>query len=266
MSSVTLGRPLVQADGSEFHPPSPADFWQPYFGPEGWEITRPMFVLTLVTIGLAALLILGTRNLKLVPGKGQFLLETVYSFVRNDIARDLIGGAHYRKYVPLLFAIFLFVLTNNLMGITPFVMMPPTAVIGVPIALTLLVYVVYHVAGFRQQGFIGYFKHMVPAGVPIVIAPVVLLLEIFSYFVTRPLTLALRLFGNMFAGHMILTLFVAGGWFLVQQGPLLALAGAGSFFMAFLMTFFELLIQVVQAYVFTLLAASYIGDGVAEGH
>lgn len=264
MSVLTLGRPFVAAD--EFHPPGPADFWQPLIGEGAWAITRPMFVMTLVTLILSAVLILGTRNLQVVPGKGQFLLESVYGFVRNDIARDLIGGKHFAKYVPFLFAIFLFVLTNNLMGITPLVMMPPTAVIGVPIALTFLVYVVYHVSGFRKQGFIGYFKHMVPAGVPMVIAPVVLLLEIFSYFVTRPLTLALRLFGNMFAGHMILTLFVAGGWFLVQQGPLLALAGAGSFLMAFLMTFFELLIQVVQAYVFTLLAASYIGDGLAEGH
>ncbi|PZU42863.1 MAG: ATP synthase F0 subunit A [Arsenicicoccus sp.] len=225
-----------------------------------------MFVMTLVAMGLIALLTLGTRNLKLVPGNGQFLLESVYGFVRNDIARDLIGSKHYAKYVPFLLAIFLFVLGNNIMGITPGVMLAPTAVIGVPIALTAVVYVVYHVAGFRQQGFIGYFRHMVPDGVPKVIMPVVLLLEIFSYFVTRPLTLALRLFGNMFAGHMILTLFVLGGWFLVQQGPLLALAGAGSFLMAFLMTFFELLIQVVQAYVFTLLAASYIGDGLADGH
>ncbi|ANS78650.1 ATP synthase F0 sector subunit a [Serinicoccus hydrothermalis] len=266
MTSVTLGRPLVLADESGFHAPSPADFWQPYFGPEGWEITRPMFVMTLVTIGLVALLTLGTKNLRLVPGKGQFLFETVYGFVRNDISRDLIGSKHYKRYVPFLLAIFFFVLANNLMGITPLVMLAPTAVIGVPIALTAVVYVVYHLAGFRQQGFIGYFKHMVPEGVPLVIRPVVLLLEIFSYFVTRPLTLALRLFGNMFAGHMILTLFVAGGWFLVQQGALMAIAGAGSFLMAFLMTFFELLIQVVQAYVFTLLAASYIGDGLAEGH
>ena len=266
MTGVILGRSFALAGESEFTPPSPADFWQPFFGPAGWEVTRPMVVLTLVTILLSALLILGTRNLRLVPGKGQFLLETVYGFVRNDIARDLIGGTQYRKYVPFLLAIFLFVLTNNLMGITPFVMMSPSAVIGVPIGLTLVVYVVYHIAGFRQQGVVGYFKHMVPAGVPMVIVPVVLLLEVFSYFVTRPLTLALRLFGNMFAGHMILTLFVAGGWFLVQQGPMLALAGAGSFLMAFLMTFFELLIQVVQAYVFTLLAASYIGDGLAESH
>ena len=107
---------------------------------------------------------------------------------------------------------------------------------------------------------------MLPPGLPGWIVPMMFVLELLRYFITQPLTLALRIFGNMFAGHMILTLFVAGGWFLVKQGPLLALAGAGSFFMAFLMTFFELLIQVVQAYVFTLLAASYIGDGVAEGH
>lgn len=262
MSPVTMG--VVAA--SEFHGPTPADFWQPLIGSGDWAITRPMFVLLLVTGTLAFWLLRGTRKLSLVPGTGQFLTETVYGFVRNDIARELIGSKHYQRYVPLLFSIFIFVLLNNLMGVTPFVMMPPTGVIGVPIALTLVVYVVYHITGFREQGFLGYFKHMVPSGVPMVIAPVVLLLEIFSFFVTRPLTLALRLFGNMFAGHMILTLFVAGGWYLVQQGPLMAAAGAGSFLMAFLMTFFEILIQTVQAYVFTLLAASYIGDGVAEAH
>lgn len=264
MSVVTLGFSFVLAD--EFQAPSPADFWQPLIGSGQWAITRPMFVMTLVTVLLGAWLILGTRNLKLVPGKGQFLTETVYNFVRNDIARDLIGGKHYAKYVPFLFSIFVFLLLSNLMGVTPFVMMPTTGTIAIPIALTFLVYVVYHVAGLRQKGLAGYFKAMVPEGVPLVIAPIVLLLEIFSYFVTRPLTLALRLFGNMFAGHMILTLFVVGGFFLVGQGGLLVAAGIGSFVMAFLMTFFEILIQVVQAYVFTLLAASYIGDGVSEGH
>jgi len=91
-------------------------------------------------------------------------------------------------------------------------------------------------------------------------------LEVFTFFVTRPLTLALRLFGNMFAGHMLLLLFITGGEYMFHGGIGLKVAGAGSFVLAFVMTIFEGLIQFLQAYIFTLLAATYIAGALVDEH
>ncbi|MFX0538058.1 F0F1 ATP synthase subunit A [Ornithinimicrobium sp. Y1847] len=256
----------LAAAGGEWHRPDPADLYQPFFSIGPVLITRPMVIMLISTLLIMGLLWLGVRNLKMVPGKGQFFLESIYSFVRNDIALNLIGGQHFKKYVPLLFTFFLFVFTMNFMGLFPLTMTAPTSVIGVPIALTAIAYITYHLAGIQKKGLGGYFGSMVPSGVPGWIKPVVFVLELFSYFITRPLTLALRLFGNMFAGHMLIVLFVMGGVFLLTQGPALALAGAGSLLMGALMFVFKMLIMTVQAYVFTLLTASYIGDAVSDDH
>lgn len=256
---------LVAAAGG-WHAPDPKDLYQPFFHLGPVLVTRPMVIMLIGTVAIMLVLWLGTRKLSMVPGKGQFLMEFLYGFVRNDIALSLIGGKHYKRYVPLLLSFFLWVLIMNLFGLFPFTMTAPTSVIGVPIALTAVAYVTYHIAGIKNKGLIGYFKSMVPDGVPGWITPIVFLLELFSYFITRPLTLALRLFGNMFAGHMLLVLFVMGGVFLLTQGPLMAMAGVGALVMAVLMFLFKMLIMSVQAYVFTLLTASYIGDAVADGH
>jgi len=107
----------------------------------------------------------------------------------------------------------------------------------------------------------------VPPGLPSWIRPAIFVLEVITFFVTRPLTLALRLFGNMFAGHLLLLLFITGGEYLMTTGGLgLKLAGAGSFGMAFLLTVFEILIEFLQAYIFTLLAAMYIAGSLADEH
>lgn len=260
---MPMGGPLPTI---EYHAPDPADLWQPFFHIGDLLVTRTMVITFLATLAVMLLLWLGVRNVKTVPGKGQWFLEAIYGFVRNDIALSLIGGKHFKRFVPLLFSLLIFIFTLNLMGLFPFTMTAPTSVIAVPIVLTAVVYITYLFVGFRDKGFVGYFKHMVPSGVPAYIAPVVLLLEMFSFFITRPLTLALRLFGNMFAGHMLIVLFVIGGAYLLTQGPALAAAGVGALVMAVLMFIFKMLILTVQAYVFTLLSASYLGDSVAESH
>ena len=108
---------------------------------------------------------------------------------------------------------------------------------------------------------------MIPPGLPKGIYVLIIPLELLTYFVTRPLTLALRLFGNMFAGHMLLLLFITGGEYMVIHGGLgLKVAGVGSFGMAFVLTAFEALIEFLQAYIFTLLAATYIAGSLADEH
>src|SRR5690606_39180770 len=141
-----------------------------------------------------------------------------------------------------------------------------TGKVGFPIALTLVVYVVYHWVSIQKMGLGGYFKHMIPPGLPSWIVPFVFLLELITYFITRPLTLALRLFGNMFAGHMVIYLFVTGAFYFLLHGDgiLLQALSVPTFLMAGVMVLFEILVQFLQAFVFTLLAASYIAAAVAD--
>lgn len=263
--------PMAGGEGSHF-PPTPGDFWQPLFpmfelGGTTYYFTRPMALILIAAVALSIWLILTTRRAAVVPGKGQWFTETVYNFVRNDIARDMIGSKDFLRFVPLLFALFTFILLNNWFGIIPPFQNPPMARIGIPIALTLIVYVVYHWIGFRKHGAVGYFKFMLPSGLPGWIKPPILVLEMITFFITRPLTLALRLFGNMFAGHMLLVVFIIGGWYMFRTWePLLMGAGILSFAMGVLLTVFEALIQFLQAYVFVLLAASYIGGALVDEH
>jgi F-type H+-transporting ATPase subunit a len=251
----------------EFVPPSAPDFWQPLVGDGAFALTRTMVVMVLVTIGLAVVMLAVTRRLSVVPGRGQYRLEGVYGLVRNSIGRDIIGTAHFRPYVPLLFTLFTLILLNNLMGIIPPVQFPTMSRIGFPLALALGVYIVYLVAGVKRRGLGGFLKNLVPSGLPFWVVPVVFVLELVTFLVTRPVTLTLRLFGNMFAGHILLLLFALGGEYLLLHGEgLLKLVSIPAFLMFFLFSAFEILIAFLQAYVFILLAAVYIAEVYADDH
>jgi F-type H+-transporting ATPase subunit a len=251
----------------EFVPPSAPDFWQPLVGDGAFALTRSMVVMVLTTIALAVVMFMATRRLSVVPGRGQYKLEGVYGLVRNSIGRDIIGTAHFRPYIPLLFTLFTLILLNNLMGIIPPVQFPTMSRIGFPIALALGVYVVYLVAGVRRRGLGGFLKNLVPSGLPFWVVPVVFVLELVTFLVTRPVTLSLRLFGNMFAGHILLLLFALGGEYLLIHGEgLMKLVSLPAFAMFFLFSAFEILIAFLQAYVFILLAAVYIAEVYADEH
>ncbi len=260
---------LVASAEGGFEAPGPLDFWQPLVGGDTqFALTRSMVVALLSVVLISAWLLLATRRMSLVPSKGQWLTESVYGLVRNGVARDIIGSREFLRFVPLLFTLFIFILVNNLFGITPLIMFPTMSRFGFPLALALIVFVVYHVVGIRSMGFGGYFRHMVPPGLPSWIVPLIFILELVTYFVTRPVTLSLRLFGNMFAGHILLVLCVLGGEHLLfgDGGIGLKLAGVGAFLGGFVMTFFEAFVQFLQAYVFTLLTALYIAGSLADDH
>jgi F-type H+-transporting ATPase subunit a len=230
-------------------------------------ITRSMVVMALITIGLAIVMMVATRRLSVVPSRGQFRLESVYGLVRNSVGRDIIGTDHFRPYVPLLFTLFSLILVNNLMGIIPPVQFPTMSRIGFPLALALGVYIVYLVAGVRRRGLVGFLKNLVPGGLPFWVVPVVFVLELVTFLVTRPVTLTLRLFGNMFAGHILLLLFALGGEYLLLHGDgLLKLVSLPAFLMFILFSAFEILIAFLQAYVFILLASVYIAEVYADDH
>jgi F-type H+-transporting ATPase subunit a len=139
--------------------------------------------------------------------------------------------------------------------------------IAFPAVLAIIVFCVYHAVGFKKHGVLGYWKSLIPPGLPKPLIPYIFILELITDIFTRPVTLALRLFGNMFAGHILLVLFVGGGEYMLRHGAFgIKLAGAGSLAMGFVMTLFELLVEVLQAYIFVLLAAIYIAGALADEH
>ena len=251
-----------------FHAPSEVEVWQPLIGDGAFALTRSMVVFAAIAVVLSVVLLVLTRNMKLVPGKGQFYVESAYSFVRNGLARDIIGADHFRPFLPLMFALFTVVLINNLAGVVPFINFPTFSRIGYAIVLTAIVYFTYHAVGIRKHGPIGWLKSFVPSGLPAWVVPLVWFIEFLTYFINRPLTLALRLFGNMFAGHLMLMVFALGGEYLLFQADGLFLNATGVFAYAFslVMFAFEVIVQCLQAYVFVLLACVYIAGAVADEH
>ena len=262
---------LSAADEEGFQAPGIESFWWPLIGSDtsNWTLTRPAFVVmaSVVIIGFFFLAVAG--KLTVVPSKRQWVAEQAYGFVRNTIARDVIGAKDFRPFVPLLMTLFTLILFNNVMGILPFVQFPSMSRIAFPIVLTLIVYVVYHTVGLRRKhGVVGYLKSLVPPGLPVWLRPIMFFLEFLTYFIIRPLTLALRLFGNMLAGHLMLLVFILGGEYLLVHGSNFFVQASGILGLAFgiVMTFFELLVQFLQAFIFTLLSALYISDAVSEEH
>ena len=258
---------LATAGGGGYQTPTAAEFYQPLWFDGPFAITRPAVVLML-SVGLISWwLIATTRRTAIVPSKMQWVTEGLYGFIRNGVARDIIGSKDFLRYVPLLFSMFVLLLVNNLFGVIPPIQYPTMSRIGIPIALTLVVYVTYLYIGIKRVGVGTYFKNLVPAGLPAWIVPFIFFLELITFFITRPLTLALRLFGNMFAGHLLLLLFITGGQYMIINGGIgLKIAGGGSYIMAFVLTVFEILIEFLQAYIFTLLAATYIAGSLADEH
>lgn len=250
--------------------PGPADFDLPaIFSIGAQEVTKPMVLLAFSALLIAALFAASARPAAVVPGRLQFAGEMVYGFVRNGIARDNIGSHDFQRFVPLLFAIFTFVFVNNYYGLIPFVQFPSMSHIGFPLALAVITWLVYNGAGIKQHGFLGYLKHeTVPAGMK---GPILLLLvplEFLSNILLRPVTLTLRLFATMFAGHLLLLLFSLGAEYLLlhSENTLAIPAGIASALLFVGISFLELLVMFLQAYVFTLLASMYIGEAVADEH
>jgi F-type H+-transporting ATPase subunit a len=258
---------LIAAGGETFQAPGIVDFWQPLLGDGAFALTRTMVVYSVTALVLVVVLVRVSGRLKVVPSKGQFMVEGVYSFVRNSLARDIIGAKDFKPFLPLLFSLFTVILVNNLYGVVPFILFPTFSRLGYAIALTAVVYVTYHGVGIRRKGFVGWVKNFLPPGLPGWIIPLMFLLEFFTYVIIRPLTLALRLMGNMLAGHLLLLVFTLGGQFLLLHSTAInKVPGVLSFGMTLVMSTFEILVEFLQAYIFTLLAAVYIAGAVADEH
>jgi F-type H+-transporting ATPase subunit a len=270
---------LFIESGETFTPPGPADFDLPpvggdfgsfsLFGQE-WVlgVTKPMIQVVVVAILVFALFYAASRKRAMVPGRLQYVGEQGYGFVRNSIGRDIIGSHEFQRFVPYLFALFFFVLFNNFAATIPFVQFPTFSRAGMVYGLAALTWVVYNAVGIQKHGFVGYLKlQTLPSGVKGPILFLIVPLEFFSNLLVRPVTLALRLFCNMFAGHLLLILFALGGEYLVaEMGGAYIGVGVLAWVLFIAVAFLEILIQFLQAYVFVLLTAMYIAGAVADEH
>ncbi len=252
--------------GDGFIPPSTADFdLPPVFGNSEFT-TKPILLVFLSVILISVFFVLASRKALVVPNKLQFAGESIYAFVRNGIGQEIIGQ-EFMRFVPYLFTLFTFILTNNIFGIVPILQFPTMSHVGFAYVLAVFTFIVFHWVGIKKQGLGKYLKAI--AFMPGVPKPVYLLLtpiEIATFFLVRPLTLSLRLFANMFAGHLLLLVFIMGGDHMLQGVIGLKLIAPFAFAFGIGMTFFEFLVQCLQAYIFTLLTALYIAGALADEH
>jgi F-type H+-transporting ATPase subunit a len=227
-----------------------------------FEINKPMILLVIGAAAVAIFFILAFRKAKVVPGGLQNLAEYGYTFVRDGIARDTIGKGGDR-YVPFLFTMFFMVWVFNFMGILPFAQFAVTSRFAIPVAFAALVYLLWVPLGMMKQGPGNFLKSMtMPPDVPKALYILLIPIEVVSNFLVRPFTHSVRLFANMFAGHLLIVTFSAAAWYLLSPSFIGIVGSGASFIVAIGLTGFEVLIQALQAYVFTLLAAVYINDAI----
>jgi F-type H+-transporting ATPase subunit a len=246
-------------------PSYPGSFhFNPLFSIGSFHFIMPMLQAILCAALVIAFFWAAFAKPKIVPRGVQNVGELGILFVRDQILRPMMGKRG-DGYLPFLVGLFFFIWFMNLMEIVPGLQFPAMAHIAFPISLMLMVYITYNFVSIKNLGLGGYFKSMVPSGVPIGILFIVAPLEVLQYIIVRPFTLAIRLFGNMFAGHILVAVFTIATWYLVSASIGLVFAAA-SFVMTIVLTGFEMLIQALQAYIFTILTAQYIGGAYEAAH
>ena len=252
--------------GLEFPPISHLIEWPDiFFKDTAFAVNKVVLLMWASAILSILLFVLGSRKSKLVPTGMQNLAESAIDFVDNNIVMETIGPDG-RKFTPFLTTLFTFILFCNLWEVIPFMQMPVNARMALPVFFSLLVWVIFNTVGIAKQGFFGYFKGiMFPPGVPKPIYILVTPIELVSVIIVRPLSLAVRLFANMLAGHLVLVTFAvisAALWSLSLTIVILPF----SFLLLVALTGFEILVSFLQAFIFTILAAVYIGGAMHPEH
>ena len=255
------------AEGGGFHFPSIGEMvkWPALFGDGALAFNKVGLIYLLATLITIAIFAAAGSKRQLVPTGIQNVAEASVDFIRDGIIMQTIGP-HGMGWMPLLLSFFWFIFLSNITEIVPPFFMPGNARMAMPAALALLVWVVFNVAGIKAQGLGGYLKSsLFPPGVPKALYLLVTPIEFISTFLVRPFSLAVRLFANMLAGHILLVTFGvlsaalwAAQWYVVIV--------PASFAMLVLMMAFEILVSFLQAYIFTILAAVYIGGALHPEH
>lgn len=226
------------------------------------SFTNSAFFMTLTVAATAGFLILSTNGRGLIPGRLQSVSEMCFEFIAN-LLRDS-AGSEGMKFFPLVFSLFMFILVSNMFGMFPYFFTVMSHVI-ITFALAMLVITTVIVYGIWKNG-LGFFKLFVPSGIPAILIPMITFIEVLS-FISRPISLSVRLFANMLAGHITLKVFAGfavsmiGAW------------GAGGFVASLLplaftvaLTALEFLVAFLQAYVFAILTCMYLNDAIHPSH
>jgi F-type H+-transporting ATPase subunit a len=247
--------------------------------PGSLDINKAVLYLFLAGVLTCFSMVYIARRMQQRPNRVQTAVETLFQLMRDNITRGNMDDRMARKWFPFIGALFLFIWFSNLIGFIPlptshekfslfgveiptFAIYAATANVSVPLVLSLIVFISYTTEGIRAKGFIGYWKSLIPAGVTGAMAGFIFVLELLSNFM-RIISLSVRLFANMLAGHLII-LFMSGG-----LAVLLGLAGIGVFLLplGLVLYLFEVgLVATLQAFIFATLSAIYLGGAVAESH
>jgi len=219
------------------------------------SFTNASLFMVLSAVAICAVLFLGTKEKKLIPDKFQLISEILYNFIAKMISDT--AGSKAKPYFPFIFSLFMFVLFCNMFGMLPY-SFTVTSHIIVTMLLAIFIFIAVTIIGFLKHGF-GYLKLFVPSGVPVILLPLITVIEIISYL-SRPLSLSVRLFANMLAGHTMLKVF---GGFVVSLGILGGWLPLG---FSVALTGLEILVAFLQAYVFAILTCIYLNDALNLHH
>jgi F-type H+-transporting ATPase subunit a len=246
--------------------------WKPFFGEDGdmWALNKVGLIAILATVATLALFLVGGAKKQLVPTGAQNVAEFSIDMIEEQIVYQTIGThKEDRAWTPYLTCIFFFILFCNITEIIPFFQMPATARMGIPAFLAILSWLIFIIVGVVKNGP-KYFKQaVVPPGVPFALLFLVVPIEIISTFVVRPFSLAVRLFANMLAGHLLLVTFsVMGHDLILAKTSVFVLKPMAilPFILFIAITVFECLVILLQAYIFTMLTALYIGGAMHPDH
>ena len=219
------------------------------------SFTNASLFMVISALTISLFLFLGTREKRLIPGKFQLLSEIFYNFVAKMISDT--AGKKAKPYFPFIFSLFMFVLFCNMIGMIPY-SFTVTSHIIVTLILAIFIFIAVTIIGFIKHGF-GYLKIFVPSGVPVLLLPLITIIEIISYL-SRPVSLSVRLFANMMAGHTMLKVF---GGFVISLG---LLGGWLPLSFSVALTGLEILVAFLQAYVFAILTCIYLNDALNLHH
>ncbi|MCX8011340.1 MAG: F0F1 ATP synthase subunit A, partial [Ignavibacteria bacterium] len=225
------------------------------------SVTKHVLFLWVSAILLIVILAYAASRYKksLVPKGFANLIEMLVVFVRDDIASPTIGSDYALKYLPYLATTFLFILICNLLGLIPYGA-TATSNISVTASLALISFVVIQISGMMKNGVLGYFKNLVPHGVPIFLIPIMFIVEILG-LLTKPFALTIRLFANMTAGHVVILALI--GLIFILKTPFISPVSIGFALFIYLL---ELLVAFIQAYIFTMLTSLFIGMAIHQEH
>ena len=225
------------------------------------SFTNSAIYMIVSVVLIVAFMIGATSGRRLVPTRLQALAEVTYEFVANMVRNS--AGEEGMKFFPLVFSLFTFILVSNLIGLIPYSFTVSSQII-ITASLALLVFFTVIIYGFYKNGF-RFLRVFVPSGVPIYILPLIVVIEFLS-FLTRPLSHSVRLFANMLAGHITLSVFAS---FVVMLGAVGLVGWVGALFplaLTVMLMALELLVAFLQAYVFAILTCIYLADAIHPGH